>query len=291
MALNAHGAHGYPLPMPFVDLHLHTTYSDGSDPPETVVARACSAGASAIAITDHDTVAGVAPGRAAALSAGLEFISGVEISAKFKYREIHVIGLGIDESERTLVAGLGALCDARTNRGVDILARLAHLDIVLPAFDASRAAGNALGRMHIARALTDAGYVKKPQEAFDRYLNAGKPAFVPKENMPIERAIELIHGAGGLAFVAHPGLGKYVRKSLPQLLEMPFDGIEAYHISHTPGRVEEFTALARERGLLIAGGSDCHGTIKGKALLGSVQVPESVLDAILERLRRSRNVA
>jgi len=272
--------------MSFVDLHLHSSFSDGSDTPEAIVARAIAAGASAIAITDHDTVAGVAPGRLAAGAAGLGFLSGVEISAGFQHREIHVLGLGIDESEANLVRGLDALCAARDQRGLQILERLTESGFALPGFASGQPErGSALGRMHIARAMTEAGHVKKPQEAFDRFLNAGKPAFVPKETMPMEVAIALIHGAGGLAFVAHPGLGKSLRKMLPALLELPFDGIEAYHVSHTPGRVEEFTALARERGLLITGGSDCHGTIKGqRALLGTVRVPELVLEAILARL-------
>jgi predicted metal-dependent phosphoesterase TrpH len=117
-------------------------------------------------------------------------------------------------------------------------------------------------------------------------MNAGGPAYVPKETMPLADAVDLIHGAGGLAFVAHPGLGKTTRKLLPELLTYPFDGIEAYHVSHSPGRVEEFTTLAQERGLLITGGSDCHGTIKGKALLGSVRTPVAVYEAMLNALSR-----
>jgi len=268
--------------MSFVDLHLHSTFSDGSDPPETVVERAASVGACAIAITDHDTVAGVAQGRVAAEAAGLGFLSGVEISAGYKFREIHVLGLGIDAEEAQFLEGLDVICTARGNRGQRILERLQEAGCPLPEFASAQAdSGRALGRMHIACAMVDAGYVKKPQEAFDRFLNAGKPAYVPKETMPLEAAIALIHGAGGLAFVAHPGLGKSVRRMLPELLEFPFDGIEAYHVSHNPGRVDEFIALARERDLLITGGSDCHGTIKGQpALLGTVQTPVTVLEAI-----------
>lgn len=273
--------------MPFVDLHLHSHFSDGSDPPGEIVDRAVAAGASAIAITDHDTVAGVVPGQEAAASAGLEFLTGVEISAGYRFREIHVLGLGIDTAGPALTGALEALCASRASRGFQILERLRAINIMLPQLDKLPvAAGGALGRMHIACAMTDAGYVKKPQDAFDRYLNAGKPAYVPKQTLPLEEALDLIHGAGGLAFVAHPGLGKWVAKILPALLELPFDGIEAYHVSHSPGRVEEFTALARERGLLITGGSDCHGLVKGRALLGTVHTPEWVYLAIRNRLGR-----
>ncbi|MBX3178032.1 MAG: PHP domain-containing protein [Candidatus Hydrogenedentes bacterium] len=272
--------------MPFVDLHLHSTCSDGSDPPETVAARAKAAGAVAIALTDHDTMAGVPAARAAAEALGLGYISGVEISAGFEGREIHVIGLGLDHEDTGLVSALEALRAARDSRGRLILARLAELGVGLPAFEIGPVdSGSALGRMHIAQAMAERGYVKQVQEAFDRYLNPGRPAFVPKETIPLAASIDLIHGAGGLAFLAHPGLGNWVRKALPALLAFPFDGIEAYHVSHSPGRTEGFLALARERGLLVTGGSDCHGTIKGKALLGSVQTPERVFAAIMARLR------
>ncbi|MCF6287569.1 MAG: PHP domain-containing protein [Candidatus Hydrogenedentes bacterium] len=267
----------------FVDLHLHTRHSDGSDSPAVVVARAVAAGASAIALTDHATVAVVAAGRVAARNAGLGFLSGTEISTGFKGREVHVLGLGIDIENEALCAALGALCHARQRRGRDILERLAELDIHLPESLVADG-GEAFGRMHIARAMTDAGYVKKPQEAFDRYLNGGKAAFVPKKTLPVAEAVDCIHGAGGLAFVAHPGLGKTVRKLLPELLLLPFDGIEAYHISHTPGRVDEFLVLAGDRGLLVSGGSDCHGTIKGKALLGRVRTPRAVYEAIVKQI-------
>jgi len=270
----------------FVDLHLHSLHSDGSDTPARIAERAVEAGASAIAITDHDTTAGVQEGRAAAAALGLGYLSGTEISTHYQYREIHVLGLGVNEHDPSLTAALEALCAARRNRGATILERLRELGFELNLqADAANAPEGAFGRMHIARAMTDAGHVRKPQEAFDRFMNAGCPAFVPKETMPLAEAVDLIHGAGGLAFVAHPGLGKTTRKLLPELLTFPFDGIEAYHVSHSPGRVEEFTALAAERELLITGGSDCHGTIKGKALLGSVRTPIAVYEAILDALR------
>jgi len=271
----------------YVDLHLHSLHSDGSDTPSHIVERAVEAGAAAIALTDHDTTAGVAEGRAAAAAAGIGFLSGTEISTHYKFREIHVLGLGVDENNDLLTTALEGLCASRRNRGNIILERLRALgfDLNIEA-DAALAPEGAFGRMHIARAMTDAGHVRKPQEAFDRFMNAGGPAYVPKETMPLVDAVDLIHGAGGLAFVAHPGLGKTTRKLLPELLAFPFDGIEAYHVSHSPGRVEEFIALARERGLLITGGSDCHGTIKGKALLGSVRTPVPVYEAILDALSR-----
>jgi predicted metal-dependent phosphoesterase TrpH len=140
--------------------------------------------------------------------------------------------------------------------------------------------------MHIAQEVHALGHASTIQGAFDKYIGSGKKAFVRKQTLPIEEAVDLIHEADGLAFVAHPGLGR-IRDDLPRLLGMPFDGIEAYHSKHSPGEAEAFTLLARERDLLIAGGSDCHGMAKNAPDMGKVQVPYAVYEAICERLDRS----
>lgn len=271
--------------MAFADLHLHSNHSDGSDAPKDVVAYAQRAGVSAMALTDHDTVSGVGEAQGYAEEAGIGFLTGVEISARFDRREIHVISLGVDIAHPQLLQELQRYSDARNNRGQEIIAKLEAHGI---AFDHELlkrlAEHSAIGRMHIAKTLTLQGAVKKPQEAFDRYLNAHKPAYVPKMAMPMEEAIEVAHAAGGLVFVAHPGLGKTTRKLLPKLLQLPFDGLEAYHISHTPGRTQEFLELAQANQLLVTGGSDCHGDIKGRRELGHVQMPIHYYEAIRERL-------
>ncbi len=146
------------------------------------------------------------------------------------------------------------------------------------------AGGRPLSRMHLAYHLRLAGVTQTTQEGFDRFLKTGRPAYVPKLTCPVQEAVERIHAAGGLAFVAHPGLARGLRKLLPALLELPFDGIEAYHISHSPGRTREFVELAESRGLLVSGGSDCHGAIKGAPEMGKVRLPLRHVDAIRERL-------
>ncbi|MCC6144667.1 MAG: PHP domain-containing protein [Candidatus Hydrogenedentes bacterium] len=260
--------------MRYADLHLHSHYSDGADAPADVVARAKVLGIDAIALTDHDTTAGLAEGRAVAVNAGIEWVDGVEISAVLQRQEVHVLGLGIDPENEILANALTRLGQKRESRGHDILGRLAecgiHLDEVLLQEEVG---GKAVSRMHIARALKRTGVTRSAQEGFDRFLNPGRPAYLPKALLPLEETLDAIHAAGGLAFVAHPALSKSSRRILPVLLAYPFDGIEAYHTRHSAGRTEELVALAQERKLLITGGSDCHGAMKGQPEMGKVKLP------------------
>jgi hypothetical protein len=257
----------------YADLHLHTHYSDGSDAPARVVERAVAAGLSAIAITDHDTLAGLEEGEAAARATGIEFLRGVEVSASHGKHEVHILGFGVRLDNADLNTELQRLCDGRHERAVKIVEKLNALGIpiTLDAVTVHAGPGAAVGRMHIARELSAGGHVKTVQDAFNRYIGAGKRAYVPKARLSCERAIELIHGAGGLAFLAHPGIGT-THTILPSLLTFPFDGIEVYHSKHSPGQSDAFLQLANERGLLITGGSDCHGEIKGQAEMGKVKL-------------------
>ncbi len=271
--------------MTYADLHLHSNHSDGSDTPEEVVAHAFKAGVGAMALTDHDTLSGVARAAQAARDAGIGFLHGTEISARYEHREIHVIALGVQIDHPELCKELEFYSQARNNRAAQIIEKLEANGIPFDHELLQTIAGHAaIGRMHIAKTLTLQGIVKHPQQAFDRFLNARKPAYVPKLAMPMDEAIQVIHAAGGLAFVAHPGLGKTTRKLLPKLLTLPFDGIEAYHVSHTPGRTEEFLQLAQSGNLLVTGGSDCHGDIKGKREMGNVRMPLHHYETLCETL-------
>jgi predicted metal-dependent phosphoesterase TrpH len=267
----------------WADFHLHSTCSDGSDAPEEVASRAHAHGARALALTDHDTTAGVAPLRKAATALGMLSLSGVEISTVHEKHEVHVIALGVNTGDDALAEVLERLRGARARRAHAIVERLKELGIDLAQAPTWRE-GESTGRMHIAAAMQAMGVVKRPQDAFNKYLNPGKAAFVSREKVDTAEALERIHTAGGLAFVAHPGLNRSLRRLLPTLLHLPFDGIEAFHTSHTPGRMEEFSALATARGLLITGGSDCHGDIKGRREMGRVRLPWRHADAILSRL-------
>jgi predicted metal-dependent phosphoesterase TrpH len=269
--------------MPYVDLHLHTNYSDGSDTPRTVVERAAAMGIAAIAITDHDTLGGVGDGREHAARLGLGFLSGVEVSADFQKQETHVLAYGVDIEDSDLLALLEENVTAREKRSDEMLSRLTELGVQISL--ERLPAGAAPGRMHLALAMRDQGVTKTVQEGFDRYLKYGRPAYVPRRNVLIEDAIAAIHTAGGLAFLAHPGLNEGLRKRLPALFGLPFDGIEAFHSKHSPGDVEGFLQLARERNFLVSGGSDCHGSMKGAPEMGRVQTPYEYFEKIQTALR------
>ncbi|MCC6698609.1 MAG: PHP domain-containing protein [Candidatus Hydrogenedentes bacterium] len=269
----------------YADLHLHTHYSDGSDSPSRVVERAVAAGFSAIAITDHDTLDGVSEGEDAARGAGLGFVRAVEISAGYGKNEVHILGYGVRLDNPELSTTLLHLRESRETRARKTLDKLNALGMPLDfgSVAAQAGPGAAIGRMHIARELNAQGHVKSVQDAFNRFIGAGKRAYVPKTRLTCDHAIELVHGAGGLAFLAHPGIGT-THAILNRLLAHPFDGIEAYHSKHTAGQTDAYLQVAAERGLLVTGGSDCHGTAKTTAEMGKVKLPWARFERLIERL-------
>ncbi|MBI4559476.1 MAG: PHP domain-containing protein [Candidatus Hydrogenedentes bacterium] len=265
-------------------MHLHTNHSDGSDAPARVVERAAKIGLAAIAVTDHDTVSALPEASAAARACDIAFLTGTEISARYERVEVHVVGLGIQPEHPRLVESLHGLRRERATRAQQIVEQLHALGIPVDLDEiAASVPGGAIGRIHIARAIRKLGYAKTVQEAFDKYIGAGRKAYAAKVVVSCAEAIELIHEAGGLAFLAHPGIiGS--RKIIPHLLTLPFDGLEAYHAKHSPGQVAGFLDLAKEKGLLIAGGSDCHGHAKDKPEMGKVRVPYEYYERIREVL-------
>jgi predicted metal-dependent phosphoesterase TrpH len=273
-----------------VDLHTHTTASDGLHRPADNIRMAKEAGLAAIAITDHDTVAGIAEAAEAGAKLGVEVVPGVEISTSHEGRDVHILGYYIDVRDPLLIERLVSQRRVRDRRNEGIIARLNELGIPLTMAEVAEAAGRepgddeTIGRPHIAVALVRQGAVQSTQEAFDRFLAEGRPAYVvpPARISPFE-AFEWIHEAGGTAIVAHPGL--YRNDELPPLfLSRGADGLEAYHSDHSPEQEARYRELAESQGKLVTGGSDFHGARKGKTYHGPIG--NRVVDAeVLTRLR------
>ena len=243
----------------FADLHIHSSYSDGVYTPGELAAMAKAAGITVLALTDHDTLKGLPEMKEAAASLGIGFIPGVEFCARWENRQVHVLGYGIDQHNALLLERLADVRNARRNRLEKIVKRLRemgmYVDIPMP-----EEGHRAVGRPHIARALVEQGYVRTVQEAFDRYIGEGKPAYRPQTKMTPPEAVMLIHQAGGIAVQAHPEEIGDRALALKLLGALAYDGLEVYHPSAKEKAVEDFwLQVAKDRNFLITGGSDYHG--------------------------------
>lgn len=260
-----------------IDLHLHTTASDGRCTPRQLVERAAAAGVTAMAVTDHDTTAAVAEVRAAALAHGIEAISGIEITAVDSGRDVHVLGYFIDPADTELAEFLARQRAQRIARVEAVGARLAELGLPIDLAPLLRQArqetGRSIGRPQVARAMVAAGHVTDTREAFDRWLATGRPAFVPRAGAPPEQVIAILHHAGGLASIAHPGQTD-VDARINGFRDAGLDALEAYHPDHDAAGVERYLALASRLNLLVTGGSDFHGDVSHGLEPGSVRLPE-----------------
>jgi 3',5'-nucleoside bisphosphate phosphatase len=259
--------------MKFADLHLHTFFSDGTFTPEELMERAAKFGFAAIALTDHDTVEGCARAAAAGAALNVEFIAGTELTAEHANTEVHVLAYFVDTQNQALLARIAGFQAVRQNRIHEMVAALNQLGIPLKA-EAVFALANCKspGRPHVARALVKEKFVRSLDEAFERYLKKGRAAWVPKTKMSALESIELIHQAGGLAAMAHPGLNR-TDEIIPDLVAAGLDGIECFHTKHSTAMSERYLAIAEKYHLLVTGGSDCHGFSKAKPLIGSVRLP------------------
>ncbi len=273
----------------FVDLHMHSTASDGSRAPADVVRAAKRAGLAAIALTDHDSVAGLAEATAAGAELGVRVVNGVELSAVEGESETHLLGLHLRDTG-VLERGLGELRQMRDRRARQIVERLNELGVTV-GFDAvlAQAGPGVVGRPHVARALIAEGWATDARDAFDRYLGAGRPAYVAKEQLSMRDAIAMIHAAGGLAVLAHPGSGG-TRERIEALGTLGLDGIEVKHPSHSSSDTARLRGLCEQFGLVMSGGSDWHGAADGPRTIGMMQVPAEWLarqDARVESMGRA----
>jgi len=258
-----------------VDLHTHSTASDGTRAPRDVVAAARAAGLSVIALTDHDTVAGLPEAIVAGEEFGLRVVAGIELSAVEGERgdqETHILGLHLSDRHE-LERRLAGIRDMRVRRAEAMVRRLNELGIPVTMDSVlQQAAGGAVGRPHVARALIAGGWTGDLHEAFNRFLGNGRQAFVPKERLAAVDAMALIHNAGGLAVLAHPG-GQVTRERVAALQREGLDGIEVLHPSHSWDDARQLDSLAADLGLVRSGGSDWHGASDGARTLGMMRVP------------------
>ncbi|MCM3133684.1 PHP domain-containing protein [Paenibacillus polysaccharolyticus] len=271
------------------DLHTHSQASDGMQPPANNVKLAKQRGLAAVALTDHDTVAGVAEAKRAGKEYGIDVIAGVEISTRAGGKDIHVLGYYVNTEDELFLQRLRGLREAREERNHLIIGKLQQLGLdiswqeVLDGLGRPLAPDESIGRPHMADVLVKKGYATDIRGAFDRYLAEGKPGFVSVPRVTPKDACDWIRAAGGAAVIAHPGLysdDELVRRIITESLP---DGMEVFHSDHGPGEERRYAEMAREYDLIVTGGSDYHGERQGVVFhgdLGSKTVPFDVLERL-----------
>ncbi|MDD5449227.1 MAG: PHP domain-containing protein [Candidatus Omnitrophica bacterium] len=266
------------------DLHIHTQFSDGTFSPQEVIQYASKIGLACIAICDHDVIDGLETAMQLGEQCGIEVIPGVELTAEKQGAEIHILGYYIDWRNQKFVGQLAQLCKQREKRIYDMVEKLKAHGVKLDVEEVFKLGGKgSIGRLHLARALSKKGFIAGVDEAFKKYIGNGKPCYVGKINLTPEEAIGRIISAGGIPVLAHPGvMGK--DEFLPSYIKHGLMGLEVYHTDHPPALVRHYEALAGENGLLVTGGSDCHGLGKGRVLMGCVTVPYE----LVEKLKNAR---
>ncbi len=277
-----------------IDLHVHTNASDGTFSPVAVVKMAAELGLTAVAITDHDTVEGVKPAQDQGKVSGLDVVAGVELSARCDCGSLHILGYLMDTLDRQLLQVLDSLREGRKERTRKIVAKLSGLKLPVTIQDIEREAkGGAHGRPHVARVLVMKGVVRTPQEAFDRFLRRGAPAFAEKVKLDPEIAVQTILAAGGVPVIAHPHTieDQYMPRlevMVSRLVSYGVKGIEVFYPKHTPRQKRIYLELADRFNLVATGGTDFHGANKPDVKLGAIcsghPLPYSIIEALRERV-------
>lgn len=271
------------------DLHVHTHLSDGTFTPEEAVENARKVGLSCIAVTDHDCVDGIMPAIEAAKKHGPEIIPGVEMSAQEKGREVHLLGFFPDIKDKKFLERLKSIRRNRVERVYMMVEKLKKYNIRLDPERIFELSGQgSVGRLHVAAILENEGYVSSIEEAFKRFIGDKGPCYVAHYDISAEDAIAELKRVGAVAVYAHPHLMGGDRL-IPQFIKYGLDGIEAYHSEHTKPVTKRYIELAEEYGLLVTGGSDCHGLNKGRMLMGTVKVPYSLVEELKRCAAKTRS--
>ncbi len=275
-----------------VDLHTHTDRSDGTLSPNQLIDLAERLGLKAVAITDHDSLEGYDLAQPYAQRAGVELVCGIELSTKYRDRSIHVLGYFLEQPPGEAFRGhLACLQEARRERNGRLTERLRQLGLSIRLEDAEKLGRSQTGRPHFAQLLVNRGYVSSIREAFKVYLDESAPGYVERRDPSLENVLRWIREAGGISSWAHPGRAireaeGSARDFFEELGAKGLDAVEVYHVDHTADEMAQFRSAAENLGLGITGGSDFHGTEKGRAQLGALNLPSSLLEALRTRSRR-----
>lgn len=276
-----------------IDLHAHTSASDGTYSPKDLVKLAKSEGIEAIAITDHDTIEGLPEALEAGEKMGVEVIPGVEISIDHQPGSMHVLGLFLDIENEKLKEYLTDLQTSRSSRNPRIIEKLNELGLSITMEEVEKISGGGqVGRPHIAAALLKNGHVRTIQHAFDKYLKKGAVAYFERHRLTREKAVDMIHGAGGLVILAHPHTlgvnGISLDNLMAELKEVGFDGLELFYNSHSPSDEDKLMKIVDKNGFVISGGTDFHGENKPSIKLGvgygNMAIPYEVLQEMRQQL-------
>ena len=278
--------------MDTIDLHTHSTFSDGTFTPSQLVKYAEEKGLKAFALTDHDTTEGIK--EAKSIETNVEVISGVEISTRYDKKEIHIVGLYVNENDADLNKQLKYYREKRVTRNFEILEKLNSLGVNITIDDVKESCtGDVISRAHIAKVLVSKGFVGSYTEAFDRYLGDNKCAYVPRETLNYEESMELITKAGGVPVLAHPLLYKMSDTNLENMMvklrQKGLKAVEVYYSTHSNSDTQHVVAMANRVGLIYSGGSDFHGATKPKIDMGTGMGKLAVPYEILEKIRGERN--
>lgn len=270
----------------FADLHLHTYHSDGTRSPREVIDLAREHGLDIVAISDHDNIAAYFEVKRYADERSVALIPATELSCGYDGADIHILAYAFNTFDERIDERLRRFREVRQRRGYAMVEKLRSLGYdISPERVEQLAAGGAMGRPHVARALVERGYVASIGEAFDKLLGSGKPAYIEKARFSIDEAVALIHDAGGVLSIAHPTLYPDHERIVPELLDAGIDAIEIFHPNVDEENRERYRNLARFRGKFVTGGSDDHGSAKEVETLGTVRVAETLIGPILERMQ------